>query len=739
MVYKPIMKAKKLASKEENEGRIAIIEEEKCKPKKCQLECKIVCPVNKQEKMCVRVEKTSKCSFIEESLCIGCGQCVRKCPFNAIKIINLPKNLPDEVVHRYGHNKFVLYRLPTPRPNEILGLVGTNGIGKTTALNILTRKETPNLGRIDDPPTWSQVISHFKGTELQSYFDRVVNQNLKCAFKMQLVDQIPKSIRGEVKNFLLKKDQRGLFKELCDLLEMNTILDSDITKLSGGELQRFAIMVTLMQSVNIYIFDEPTSYLDVKQRLVVSKAIRQYCVNDNSDTYTVLVEHDLAILDYLSNLINCLYGVPAVFGVGSLPYSVKEGINVFLEGFLPKENMRFRDHSLNFRNNEWDNEDKEKKPEEEDDKEKDDDDGKKEKGTGDKKDKEKGDKKDKEKGDKKDKEKGDKKDKEKKEKDDEEEEKDADKKDDDKKDKAKQPKPKPLAQKKDTGANKTAAEDEDKEISDQKVAPKPDPTANDEYLWLHRYPKIQLTKGRFNLTVNPGGFTTSQIVVFLGENGTGKTTFVKIMGGTEKDAKMDGHELPKLKVSIKPQTIAPSFQGTVQDLLNQRLPGLWNGNTPFRNVVVESMRLGDILAQEVLQLSGGETQRVALVIALGRPADLYLIDEPSAYLDVEQRIVTAKVIKRFIYMFKKTAFIVEHDFIMSTYLADRFIVFEGTPGLNCTASRPMGVVEGMNKFLSILGITFRRDAQNFRPRINKLNSQLDKEQKASGNYFFIEK
>merc|ERR1712046_462568 len=117
---------------------------------------------------------------------------------------------------------------------------------------------------------------------------------------------------------------------------------------------------------------------------------------------------------------------------------------------------------------------------------------------------------------------------------------------------------------------------------------------------------------------------------------------------------------------------------------------------------------------------------------------IYLIDEPSAYLDVEQRVVAARVIKRFILHAKKTAFVVEHDFIMATYLADRVIVYEGEPGIHCTASSPQSLLEGMNKFLAQLDITFRRDPTNFRPRINKMDSQKDREQKASGAYFLLE-
>jgi len=137
-------------------------------------------------------------------------------------------------------------------------------------------------------------------------------------------------------------------------------------------------------------------------------------------------------------------------------------------------------------------------------------------------------------------------------------------------------------------------------------------------------------------------------------------------------------------------------------------------------------------------LSGGELQRVALTLCLGKPADVYLIDEPSAYLDSEQRLHAAKVIKRFILHAKKTAFIVEHDFIMATYLADRVIVFEGTPSIEAVANSPQSLLSGMNKFLESLQVTFRRDPNNFRPRINKLNSQKDSDQKRSGNFFFLE-
>lgn len=607
-------------------GRIAILDVEKCKPDKCGLECKTFCPVNKigsignEGKICIEVTKKDKVAKISEVLCIGCGICVRKCPFDAIRIINLPTNIPAESTHRYGPNRFILYRLPTPRPNSILGLVGTNGIGKTTALQILTKKIIPNLGNFDVEPTWEALLKKYKGSEIQAYFSKLINENYKSAFKMQFVDQIPKIATGKVGDMIMKRDQRKLAEELIPIFELSNILQREIKQLSGGELQRFAILITLLQNVNVFVFDEPTSYLDVKQRLMISNAIRKYTKADGGENYTILVEHDLSILDYMSDHICCLYGRPAAFGVVSLPYAVKEGINVFLDGFLTKDNMRIRDDSISFKTGEY--------------------------------------------------------------------------------------------------------------VDDPTLL-----QAN-ETITTKSYPGFVKNFESFRLTVEPGTYQSSQIIVLLGENGTGKTTFVRILAGQDKDIDV---KIPELKVSYKPQTISPKFEGNVRDLLYARIKGIWTSNVLFKTTIFDPMMVEHLFLSEVKKLSGGEMQRVGLVVALGKDADVYLIDEPSAYLDVEQRIVAAKAIKKFIMLMYKTAFIVEHDFIMATYLADRVIVYDGTPGTDCRAGTPTTLVEGMNRFLKLLGITFRRDKSNFRPRINKFDSVLDKEQKQSGNFFTVEK
>ncbi|PWN97068.1 P-loop containing nucleoside triphosphate hydrolase protein [Tilletiopsis washingtonensis] len=356
-------------------------------------------------------------------------------------------------------------------------------------------------------------------------------------------------------------------EEIISVLDLKQVLERDVKQLSGGELQRFAIGMSCVQKANMYMFDEPSSYLDVKQRLNAARMIRKLLDND---TYVIAVEHDLSVLDYLSDFICCLYGVPSVYGVVTVPSPVRDGINIFLDGFIPAENMRFRDESLTFK----------------------------------------------------------------------------------------------IAETADEIVHRTRK---------------------------FEYPSMRKTLGNFHLEIEGGEFADSEILVFLGENGTGKTTFVKMLAG-KLEADPGTPKPPELNVSLKPQTIAPKFQGTVRMLLIKQIKGAFM-HPQFTADVVKPMQLDNIIDQDVQTLSGGELQRVALVMALGKPADIYLIDEPSAYLDSEQRIIAARVIKRFILHSKKTAMIIEHDIIMATYLADRVVVYEGQPSVSATAKRPESLCE----------------------------------------------
>ncbi|KIL00315.1 hypothetical protein PAXRUDRAFT_98052, partial [Paxillus rubicundulus Ve08.2h10] len=502
-----------------------------------------------------------------------------------------------------------------PRPGQVLGLVGTNGIGKSTALKILAGKLKPNLGRYDDPPDWQEILKYFRGSELQNYFTKVLEDNLKALIKPQYVDHIPRAIKGNstVTQMLDSKLELDNKQKMCDELDLNNVLEREVSQLSGGELQRFAIAMSCIQKSDVYMFDEPSSYLDIKQRLKAAEVIRSLLT---PNCYVIAVEHDLSVLDYLSDFVCCLYGKPSMYGVVTMPYSVREGINIFLDGFIPTENLRFREESLSFKM---------------------------------------------------------------------------------------------------------------METAEELIV---DKTRH------YTYPAMTKTMGDFKLTVEAGSFTDSEIVVMLGENGTGKTTFVRLLAGVmTPDVETDKMGLA---VSLKPQTISPKFTGTVRMLLLKQIKQAFM-HPQFQSDVLKPMSLDNIMDQEVKTLSGGELQRVAIVLALGKPnVSVYLLDEPSSFLDSEQRIIASKVIKRFILHAKKTAFVIEHDFIMATYLADRVIVFEGQPAISATATPPQSLLSGMNRFLASLEITFRRDPTNFRPRVNKLNSIKDREQKAAGNYFFLE-
>jgi len=622
--------------------RIAIVNVDKCKPKKCRQECKRNCPVVRMGKLCIEVGPTSKLAMISEALCIGCGICVKKCPFEAIQIINLPKDLENHTTHRYGPNSFKLHRLPMPRPGQVLGLVGTNGIGKSTALKILAGKLKPNLGRFESPPDWQEILSNWRGSELQNYFTKILEDNLKAIIKPQYVDHIPRAVKGQVQTIFSSKSEmeNEMMLDLAGRLDLTHVLDRDVDMLSGGELQRFAIGVVACQTADVYMFDEPSSYLDVRQRMGASLVIRNLLETEGS--YVIVVEHDLAVLDYMSDFVCVLYGKPSAYGVVTMPFSVREGINVFLAGFVPTENLRFREDALSF-----------------------------------------------------------------------------------------------------------------------KVSSNAEDLTGGEGAGSHAkysYPKMTKTlipkkksRSRFKLHVERGNFTDSEIIVMLGENGTGKTTFIRMLAGLQKSDEQvkaqkefgeDSQEaldvgVPRLNVSYKPQKISPKFKGSVRQLFHKKIRDSYM-HPQFMTDVTRPLNIDNIIDQEVRNLSGGELQRVAITLCLGQPADIYLIDEPSAYLDSEQRIHCGKVIKRFILHAKKTAFVVEHDFIMATYLADRVVVYDGNPGIECRANSPQGLLSGMNTFLSQLKITFRRDPTNYRPRINKMNSVKDCEQKKGGNYFFMD-
>jgi ATP-binding cassette subfamily E protein 1 len=590
--------------------RIAVLDEERCDSKRCGRACYRFCPPvrNKIEAIIFESEKPQ----IVENLCVGCGICVRKCPFKAISIINLADELEEECSHRFGPNTFKLFRLPTPSTGVVLGLLGQNGIGKTTALHILSGEIKPNLGNYGEPPGWTELIQHFRGSTLQEYFQRLSEGNLKVVHKPQYVDRIPRVVSGKVGELLDRVDERDKLNQLTEELQLETVWNRELKVLSGGELQRVAILASICRDADVYLFDEPSSYLDVKQRLQAAKAIRTL----KEDEKTVIVaEHDLAILDYLSDQICIFYGDPGVYGVVSHVHGVRVGINIYLEGFIPDENVRFRKEPIIFH--------------------------------------------------------------------------------------VKPP-----------SAGLTVG--------------KP----------LLKWDELKKSYGEFEFQAVSGEVKRAEVVGIFGPNGIGKTTFVKVLAGIEEADSGKTSTQGELKVSYKPQYISPQYKGSVEELLKETAEKDFDTSL-YHSQILQPLKMELLLDREVTELSGGELQRVAIAACLSRAADLYLLDEPSAYLDVEERLSAARTIRRVIENRKVTAFVVEHDVVAQDFIADRLMIFTGEPGLHGFASPPTDLRDGMNSFLRDMAITFRRDPQTKRPRVNKEDSRLDRQQKKIGEYYYI--
>lgn len=325
--------------------RIAIINKDKCNQEACGgLLCAKVCPINMTGSECVQMSEDNKATIVEE-LCTGCGICPKKCPTKAITIINLPEMLKENPIHRYGENQFALFNLPIPTFGKVVGIVGRNGIGKSTALKILSGMLKPNFGNIGVESSFDDLIDRFKGTEAQGYFEKVRDGAIKISYKPQQVEQIAKSFGGTVLELLEKYKERDMLDEVIDSLELKNILSHSVSNISGGELQRTAIAVAALREANVYFFDEPTSYLDIKQRIKVSKYIRSLA---DENTAVMVIEHDLIILDMMSDQVHMVFGKENVYGIVSQPKSTKTGINVYLSGYLKEENVRFRDHKIVF-------------------------------------------------------------------------------------------------------------------------------------------------------------------------------------------------------------------------------------------------------------------------------------------------------------------------------------------------------------------------------------------------------
>ena len=329
--------------------RIAVLDREVCQPHDCSISvnkpCIRYCPRVRTGDETIVLGKNGF-PYLNPSLCSGCGICVKKCPFNCFKIINLPEKLSSEISHKYAEDGFTLFRMLIPNPGRVLGVIGQNGIGKSTALKILSGNIKMNLGLFgEESPDWTQIIENYKGSILHTYLTELQEKKLTIVHKPQEITDIPKFVKGKVIDLLKKIDDTDKLKQMIVDLSLTKILNRDLDVLSGGELQRVAIAAALLRDGDTYLIDEPTSYLDVKERLNMAKMIRKL---PGKDKRVIVIEHDLAILDFLSDQVCLLYGAAGAYGIISHPQGVRVGINIFLNGYIKDENMRFRENGITF-------------------------------------------------------------------------------------------------------------------------------------------------------------------------------------------------------------------------------------------------------------------------------------------------------------------------------------------------------------------------------------------------------
>ncbi|QLD85973.1 ribosome biogenesis/translation initiation ATPase RLI [Natronomonas halophila] len=601
---------------------IAVVDLDRCQPDRCNYECANYCPPNRTGEECIvtREERYDDDDMytggpdqisISEELCLGetCGICVEKCPFDAIEIINLPQELDEEPTHRYGENAFALYGLPAPQEGRVTGILGPNGIGKTTAVRVLAGEITPNLGDFDEEPSWETVLDEYRGTAIQGYLEDLQEGDVTVARKPQYVDKIPEQFDGKTMELIEGVDERGVADDIIERLGIGPIVDQPIDTLSGGELQRVAIAATVVRDADFYFLDEITPYLDIGQRVTAARLIQELSEEGRS---MLVVEHDLAVLDLLADNLHVAYGEPGVFGVITPPKSTKGGINQYLEGYLENENMRIRPEEIEFEEH----------------------------------------------------------------------------------------------------APRTA-------------------TRGDT---LVEYPDMTKSygDGEFSLDIEGGEIRNNEVLGIVGPNGIGKSTFAQILAGRLEPE--DGEFDADLDISYKPQYVEIDQPMRVDSFLRSITDDF--GTSYWNTEIAQPLQLERIMEQNLTDLSGGERQRVAIAACLSKDADLYLLDEPSAHLDVEQRVLATRAIRRYTETHDKTAMVIDHDIYMIDLLADRLQVFDGEPAEHGHAGRPMGMREGMNTFLANLDVTFRRDERTGRPRINKPGSQKDREQKKQGEYYY---
>ncbi len=537
---------------------------------------------------------------ISEILCTGCGICPKKCPVKCIKIINLVSEC-GRVYHQYDINAFRVYGIALAQKG-VTGFIGRNGIGKTTVLHLLSGAIWPNMGDYKNPPKIESLSKQMPKAEFE-YFKKLKDSKIKVALKPQNVDKIPTVFRGEVRELLEKTDERNVLEHAIELFDLQNVMDKRISQISGGELQRVAIAACWCKDADLYYFDEPASYLDIEQRLRMAKALKEL----GEQKKVVVVEHDLALFDYLSEYVYVFFGQENAYGIVSSLKNTRAGINQYLQGFLKEENMRFRDYEIKFQKN---------------------------------------------------------------------------------------------------------------VASTRKSKVK------------FAYPEFSRKFREFEFSSQKGEIREGEVVGIVGKNAIGKSLFVKMLAGVEKSDNENELEY-KMNISYKPQYVKMDEDILVSELFYKN-----KLNAQFFEEATRKLGVNSLMDKKLNTLSGGEMQRVAIVNALSKDADVYLLDEPSAFLDVEQRLNFAALVQRLIENSDKVCFVVDHDLVLVDAISSRIMVFEGEGSKKGFANAPANKKDGLNKFLKDLDITLRRDIDTARPRINKPGSVKDREQRAEGEYYY---